>query len=339
LPVPYVALDTNIWRSNLLLRTPLGAALLFILRQSSGRLVFPEVVEAEIKKLILQVGLEATAKVSENFHVIEMIVGSRPNVKLPTQKDLEEAVAIRLTELEGLLLPVATTSEHLLAALRKVMSDAPPNGPGREQFKDSLIWEEILEIEKKTGDDIYFHFVCNDRDYYEDRDISKGLAKELRAEVGTHFRIHSDLRKCLESIREKAAPLDKDDLSKEIAVTVALKVKQYASEEGMRLGQLTKSSVEGFLTEKVDKLALAFTLIFGLVHADRVGCIDDAVEVVGEAIYEQREKVVSQIELESISLKWRTADGVPRQSRILMATMVFGGKTTIDYQFRERLPI
>ena len=339
MPVPYVALDTNIWRNNLLLRTPLGAALLFILRQSDGRLVFPEVVEAEVRKLIPKAGLEATKKVSESFHVIEMIVGSRPNVKLPTEKDMDDAVAKRLAELEGLLLPVSTTSDHLRTALQKVMSDAPPNGPGREQFKDSLIWEELLEVEKKTGDDIYFHFVCNDRDYYENRDISKGLAKELRAEVGNHFRIHSDLRKCLESIREKAAPLNKDELSKEIAVAVAPEVNRYASQEGMGLGQLVKSSVEGFLTEKVDKLALAFTLTHGLIHADHDSCTDDIVEVVDEAIYDQREKEVSQIELESISLKWRAEDGVPRQSRIIMAIASFGEKKTIDYQFRERLPL
>lgn len=339
MPVPYVALDTNIWRSNLLLRTPLGAALLFILRQSNGRLVFPEVVESEVRKLIPQSGLDATTKVSDNFHVIEMIVGSRPNVKLPSLKDMDDAVARRLAELESLLLPVPTTSEHLQAALRKVMSDAPPNWPGREQFKDSLIWEELLEVEKNTGDDIYLHFVCNDKDYYEDRDISKGLAKGLRAEVGNHFRIHNDLRKCLESIREKAAPLDKDELSKEIAVAVAPEVKRYASQDGLGLGQLIKSSVEGFLTEKVDKLALGFTLTLGLVHTDRDGCIDDTVEVVGEALYDQREKVVSQIELESISLKWRSVDGVPRQSRVIMANLVSGEKKTIDYQFRERLPL
>ena len=301
--------------------------------------MFPEVVEAEVRKLIPKVGLEAATKVSESFHVIEMIVGSRPNAKLHTQKDMDDAVTIRLTGLEGLLLPVPTTSEHLQAALRKVMSDAPPNEPGREQFKDSLIWEEILEIEKKTGDDIYLHFVSNDRDYYEDRDMSKGLAKELRAEVGSHFRIHSDLRKCLESIREKAAPLYKEELSKEIAVAVAPEVTRYVSEEGMRLGQLMKSSVESFLTEKVDKLALAFTLTLGLVHTDHDGCIDDAVEVVGEALYDQREKVVRQIELESISLKWRTVDGVPRQSRIFMANAVSGEKKTVDYQFRERFPL
>jgi hypothetical protein len=301
--------------------------------------VFPQVVEAEVKKLIPKAGLDATAKISESFHVIELIIGSRPNVKLPTQKDMDDAVAVRLTELEGLLLPIPTTSEHLQAAFRKVMSDAPPNGPGREQFKDSLIWEEILEVEKKRTDDIYLHFVSNDRDYYEDRDISKGLAAELRAEVGSHFRIHSDLRKCLESIREKAAPLNNEELSKEIAIAVAPEVTRYASEDGMQLGQLMKSSVEGFLTEKVDKLALAFTLTLGLVHTDYDGCIDDAVEVVGEALYDQREKAVRQIELERIILKWRTADGVPRQSRIFMANAVSVEKKTVDYQFRERFPL
>ncbi len=334
---PYVALDTNIWRSNFLLRTPLGAALLFMLRQSNGKLVLPEIVEMEVKKLIPKFGLDEAKKISDSFHSIEMLTGSRPRFDLPSEVMLQDAVSERFAELEHFLLRVPTTSSHLQAAFQRVMSDEAPNAPSREQFKDSLIWVGLLEVEGKTREDEYLHFVSSDSDYFEGRKTTNGLAAGLKREVGNNFRMHSDLQSCLKSIREKVTPLDKNKIANEIVEAVRQKVRDYASDFEMDLGEVCSCEIEGFLTEKVDKIAIAFTVNLALIRDNQPSASDDSISVTGEAIYDQQHGQVSRVEINRSHLKWRTVEGVLDQRQILSAVCMSGEKKMIDYRFRQKL--
>ena len=334
---PYVALDTNIWRSNFLLRTPLGAALLFMLRQSSGKLVLPEVVEVEVNKLIPKFGLEEAKKVSDSFHSIEMLTGSRPKFNLPSELTLQDAVAKRFAELEHFLLRVPTTPNHLQAAFQRVMSDEAPNAPGREQFKDSLIWVGLLEVGSKARDDVYLHFVSSDNAFFESRKTANGLAARLKHEAGNNFRMHSDLKSCLKSMRENITPLDKNEIADDIVEAVRQKASDYALDFEMELGELMSCEVEGFLTEKVDNIAIAFTVNLALIRNNQPGAPDDSISVTGEAIYDQQHGQVSRIEIHSAHLKWWTVDAGLNQRRIISSVGMTGERRMVDYRFREKL--
>ena len=54
-----VVIDTSIWRSQLLLKTPAGVSLLYTLGRQGGFVGLPEVVEGESTNQVVQAGLEA----------------------------------------------------------------------------------------------------------------------------------------------------------------------------------------------------------------------------------------------------------------------------------------
>jgi hypothetical protein len=54
-----VVLDTNVWRSELLLNTPNGAALLFLVKRCNAKIGLPEIVEKEIGKVLVRECLKA----------------------------------------------------------------------------------------------------------------------------------------------------------------------------------------------------------------------------------------------------------------------------------------
>jgi hypothetical protein len=68
--------------------------------------------------------------------------------------------------------------EHARAALRRVNEETPPNGSKNQQFKDSAIWEAVLELAANHR----VHFVTKDTGFYEGRDLKRGLAKQLSYE-------------------------------------------------------------------------------------------------------------------------------------------------------------
>ncbi|MGD1807437.1 hypothetical protein ACP6PL_18635 [Dapis sp. BLCC M126] len=72
-----VVIDANIWKQNstILLKTPLGAALLYCIKQNNGCIGLPEVIENEVIKHIIKYGYEAVENIKKNFKIIEIIMG------------------------------------------------------------------------------------------------------------------------------------------------------------------------------------------------------------------------------------------------------------------------
>jgi predicted nucleic acid-binding protein len=61
-----VVIDTNIWRSDLLLKNPIGTTLVYTLGRQGGVICLPEVIETELKTQVVQHGLEAVAEMDKN---------------------------------------------------------------------------------------------------------------------------------------------------------------------------------------------------------------------------------------------------------------------------------
>ena len=74
-----VVMDTNIWYqdSNLLLKTPMGSALLYILRQNGGKIGLPEIIEEELPRNIVEQGIKSATVIRKEFETIEKIMGFR----------------------------------------------------------------------------------------------------------------------------------------------------------------------------------------------------------------------------------------------------------------------
>lgn len=191
-----VVIDTNIWRSQLLLNTPTGVSLVYALGRQGGYIGIPEVVERELATQVVQAGLEAVGELQKPSRIIEALTG-RAFGPLPTEADLRTAVDARITELSPILVRVPFTLEHARAALDMVVAKLPPNGSQNQQFKDSAIWQAVLDLSSRYN----VHFITNDRAFLLDRtDPSGGLAPNLHEDctrLGGSVCVHCDLGSCL----------------------------------------------------------------------------------------------------------------------------------------------
>src|SRR4051794_32860671 len=67
--------DTCVWRAEPLLKTPLGVTLVYTLSRRGRVLGLPEVVEMEVKRQIVEAGVEAADKARGPLHVLHTITG------------------------------------------------------------------------------------------------------------------------------------------------------------------------------------------------------------------------------------------------------------------------
>lgn len=210
-------LDANQWRCQLLLRSNLGAALLHILDEMNGSMGLPEVIELEVRKHIVKAGKEAGKRVKDGLSTIRSIIGAWADVKIPSDGDFATAVDTRFHELSKFLVKVPFTESHARAALAMVIDEVPPNGQKNQQFKDSAIWQALLELSQES--DVVF--VTNDSGFFQGGDVkNKVLAENLAADcstLGRRITIFDELGSCLEALRKEAPQLDKAQL---IAVVV-----------------------------------------------------------------------------------------------------------------------
>ncbi len=109
--------DSCVWRSQLLLKTPLGAALLYAVRKRNGVFGLPEVVEMEIRKNIIEAGEDAVAQVADAFKTIKTLLGECLVYDPPNAATFDQAVDRRLAEMKDFLVRVTFTLDHARAAL------------------------------------------------------------------------------------------------------------------------------------------------------------------------------------------------------------------------------
>ncbi len=208
----------------------------------------------------------------------------------------------RLRELEGLLKRVPFNFEQAKSALQRVMNETPPNRPKDQQYKDSVVWEAVLELSR----DYKVPFVTEDKGFFEDRNPSKGLASNLSEDCSVDDRdisVHYGLESYLKSLRETVPPLNHQKLAEEIEHVLEEELDQFAADKDFERSTLVDWKVSTFLTENANVLALSFEL----VHRASV-VLESNEEIAaklitsGECSYNLREKSISDIRKDSIQL-------------------------------------
>ncbi len=201
-PLPIlVVLDTSVWRSQHLLWSRLGAALLHHLRSHGMRLALPEVVEEETRALAEKEALQAFDKIEENARYLRHFSGYDIRASLPERYALPSGLGTVMNEIHDILLRIPIALEHVHAALRKVIDRVPPNnrkdkdGRYREQFRDTLIWEAAVSLTR----DHTVHFVVEDGAFFEPDNGGKHVARELADTLPSEccLTVHSTLLDCL----------------------------------------------------------------------------------------------------------------------------------------------
>jgi hypothetical protein len=253
-----IFLDSNIWRKERLLKSSIGAAFLYAIRRTGGKIGLPHVTEVELIMGASRDGLEAVKSIKSGFATIQTLIGTRPDYSLPIADDFEEEARKRIAELNDLIIKYDHSLEQYHSALARVVQGTSPNRT-REQFRDTLLWESIVV----ASTDYQIGFVTNDLDFYQEKMIEKGLAKDLHDEITSQngkLCCYRNLDEYLAKIKDEIPPLDYKNVAKAISSEIYEEVLQDARKRDLSLSSLGDSSLKAFLTERTDVLAITYEL-------------------------------------------------------------------------------
>jgi hypothetical protein len=333
-----VVLDANIWIQERLLKSSLGAALLYGLRQIGGFIGLPEVTEKEVLRGIVETGQDAVKGINKGFGIIQTIAGEMPNHKLPTKTDFENYAIDRIRDLNPLLIRVDVSFEHCMSALNRVIQHTAPNSK-KEQFRDTLLWETVLQL----APDYRLRLITNDLDFYQGNNYESGLAQELVLEceqIGQTLALYQNLQTYLKTLQESVPAPDYDKIASLISEAISSEVQEYTSEESIRLGGLVEHPIEAFLTERVNKLALSFRLIY---EASNVQSFNDTIFpeakmiVSGDCLYDLDEETISDLRFKRIDFTTPTSEIITGAGMGYTYGDASFGSRAVPYRLRKAL--
>jgi hypothetical protein len=170
----------------------------------------PEVVEKELVKVQTTHLAELCGKIDNASGELERsAVPYEFCGYLPGFDEIEKAVTERLDELSPLLQRVPLTLEQTQSALKMVVDHSAPNSKTKEEFRDSIIWQALLQ--NASGATV--HFVSQDKDFYASRQHAKGLHQDLLdtlKEPPLCLKIYPELGQYLATVISTPYPFDAD---------------------------------------------------------------------------------------------------------------------------------
>lgn len=296
-----VVIDTNIWWKHPLLAGP-AEAVIHAIRRLNGRLALPVVIEEEVKKHTVKRGLAAADAIKGNLRTIQAITGAVPSYDGPTTSELEQAADTRIAAWGDILLRPPFTNAQALAALRRVNAGLPPNGDKNQQFKDSAVWETILELAETYA----VHFVTDDRDFYRAKDKLPDLAPNLRQECESRHAevyVYQSIDDLVKALGESAPLYDVAAITEAIDLEVRRQLPGIQAGLQIDKGPLNDNPIRAYATDQPGRLALYFEFDYHVtdLSSSDSGCVPIAnLNVRGEALYEIGRATVADIGLKNI---------------------------------------
>lgn len=263
-----IIVDTNIWYSSELLKSQEGASLVYALARQGGVIGLPEVVELELQQQVEEMGDKASKDYLRGGRTLTNLIGSSviPIVPTPTKDDLKKALDARLTELSPVLVHVPLCIESVKDALKMVNANLPPNGPkNNQQFKDSVIWQDTLRL----SEDYIVHLLTRDSGFFENRDLSKGLAPNLSNDChDTTIQVWSDLAQCLAAIRTDIPTFNKERLVSKLVDLITPKLHAEANEHHLVIDSIQRNELIVYRQPNKDCVAVDYSIFYDF-HLDK----------------------------------------------------------------------
>jgi hypothetical protein len=305
-----VILDSNAWRSNLLLRTALGSALLFTLRTTKYKLGLPEVIEEEIIKQTEKAAKEAKDRIERSFRDITAILGSHRPYELPSEEEVRNAIQKRFTELSDIIIRVPFTLSHAKAALGRVNSSVPPSLTKKQQFKDSAIWEAAVEL----GSEYDILMVSEDGDFYEDKErkVLHSVLKQEIQESGRVIKVYASLDKCLEELQKERPDINRSDVADKIFRLINDQVTESVSTNNLRPTKIKHYEIKPFITEDHNRLAIEYSITLDALNTDtsQVNQREESfVTVEGSCVLNIKDGVIEGNRFHTIISRWVDFEG------------------------------
>ncbi|VVN25259.1 PIN domain-containing protein [Pseudomonas fluorescens] len=252
-----VVLDTNIWLKELALNSGAGSALRFFLKHRSARLAVPEVVRLEVQNNLRGTIEEAIESVVKGNRQLLTLFGSMKEIVLPSQAEIDELVSDVFARLGVEILDIPFSLENARSSFMKTVKRVPPSDKTQE-FKDGVLWANCLEL--LDQDDVLF--ATQDKAFCLNRELGKGLAENLLAEVSPKSNkltlVHS-VSDVLKHVKTEIS-LDEQWLISAIQQRAHSAVDELLSRGGSEVSGDSQIRYDLFVTENPDVLYMTYAI-------------------------------------------------------------------------------
>lgn len=291
----------------------------------------------EVEKQIVNLGQQTNDKIEAGLRAVASLIGHREPFAVPPIDDYRRAVIGRWRELDPMIVRMPFTLEHAKSALQRVMAELPPNGPKNQQFKDSAIWQAVLDLAQKYTT----YLVSADTGYFKDKEHRRGLHDSLQTEcqrLGVDVHLHDKLDTLLDTLRPTTPKLDYDAIAAAIRNTIEVAEYNAAAGRGYELGEAIKSNVKAYITEQVHELAVSFEITYRLfpTHPDVAMAQDATMLVTGTCSYDMQAGQLLSWEVDDEIFEWTDQDGQRRRAKNAYARVAHTARL-VHYALRQQV--
>ncbi len=321
-----VVLDSNIWLSELGLRSPLGAVTRLFIRQHGARIALPEVIRLEVERHYRNRLREFIAKIQDSHRQLLTAFGSLKELVLPDASAVDDKVASIFKNIEVDVLEVPLSLESARSSFLKTIDKIPPSDRTQE-FKDGVLWADCASL--LQTDDV--RLVTADKAFYHDRDLTKGLARNLAEEVSTapfKLQVFPSLSDLLVDLRTQLE-IDEGKLASTFLAQNKTSIDGILSRNSFELGSRRKVERVLYATENPRFLFIEFAIEYDAKQIAGDGRTDGVLTLRGDGVYDTRSSSFGELRNYGEQLSFQPADGGERQ---IQNQVIFVGGITIGHK-------
>lgn len=321
-----VVFDSNVWLSELGLRSGAASAAKFFLNHNHARLALPEVVRLEVQQNLQARLTEHIENIQTNYRQLLTAFGKLREVVLPTSADVLAKIQELFDSIEVVKLDIPFSLESARSSFLKTIDKSPPSDKTQE-FKDGVIWADCLAL--LSSEPVIL--VTSDKAFYQDRQYDKGLAHNLQAEASefsNQLQLLPTLSALLQTLRAPVT-LDEDNLAQAFLTQHKESVYGTVSRHGFNLDARQSLSYTLFVTENPNALFLEFTMAYSCTDIRGEGRTDATLLLKGDGSYVPTTGTFSDLRNFGEHLKYRMPDGSERESK---NHVIFAGGLVIGHK-------
>lgn len=311
-----VVFDSNVWLSELGLRSGAAAAAKFFLNHNGARLAVPEVVRLEVQHNLRALLTEHIATIQDNYRQLLTAFGKLREVVLPTSDDVQAKIQELFDSIQVTKLDIPFSLDSARSSFLKTIDKSPPSDK-RQEFKDGVLWADCLTL--LASEPVVL--VTADKAFYQDRQYDKGLAANLHAETkrfSNSLQIMATLSALLQTLRTTVT-LDEDKLAEAFLLQYKESVYGMVNRQGFDLGLRQSLTYTLFATENPTVLFLEFSMAYGCIDIRGEGRTDATVLLKGDGSYMPTTATFSDFRNFGERLRYRLPDGSERENRSVVA--------------------
>lgn len=159
-----VVFDTNIWLSELGLRSPTAAAARFYLKHSGARVAIPEVIRLEVEQNLTSRLMKHIEDIRTDYRQLLTAFGTLREIVLPNEEEVRQKIPELLQSMQVERIEVPFTLESARSSFIKTILKQAPSHQS-QQFKDGVLWADCLTL--SANDEVVL--VTADKAFYQDQ--------------------------------------------------------------------------------------------------------------------------------------------------------------------------